>query len=188
MDLTQISQELLNYKYFLLFPFAVIEGPIVTVLAGLMASLGQLSFLFSFIVLVLGDLTGDCLYYLLGRSGKDTLIKRWGKYVGLTEKRITSLEKVFEHHSGKTLFTGKLSHGIGAAFLVAAGIAKMPFWKFLYYNFLATIPKTLILMLVGYYFGFSLTKINNILDFIAALIIGITIALFISYLLIKKEK
>jgi len=184
----QIIQQLTQYRYLLLFPFTIIEGPIVTIIAGLLVSLDKLNFLLTFLIVILGDLTGDCLYYLLGRWGKDTFIKRWGKYIGLTERRLSVVEKHFEQHSGKTLIAGKLSHGIGAAFLVAAGVAKMPFWKFLWFNTIATLPKSLILMLVGFYFGYSLTKINTALDFTAALLIGIAISGFIGYLFIKKEK
>lgn len=186
--LTQITQYLIDYKYILLFPIAVIEGPIITVLAGFLISMSNLNFFIAYPVIVIGDLTGDCLYYAIGRFGKETFIKRWGKYIGINQERVLSMENHFNGHSGKTLLTGKLTHGLGAFFLVAAGIAKMPFGKYFWYNLLATLPKSLILLIIGYYFGFSITKINNALDFLATFFIGLAVVLFLGYLIFKRNK
>lgn len=188
LPLTQITQELLNYKYWLLFPIAIIEGPIITILAGFMASVGQLNLAIAYLVVASGDLTGDCFYYALGRFGKDTFIKRWGRFIGITESRVLAIEHHFDEHSGKTLITGKFAHGIGAAFLVAAGIAKMPFGKYFWFSLFSTLVKSLILILIGYYFGFAATKIKTVLDLIAAIVIGLTLAGFITYLFLHRDQ
>ncbi len=178
----------MHYKYIVLFFVTIIEGPIVTIIAGFLISLGHLNFLLSYILIVIADLTGDSIYYSFGRWGKKRFINKYGKYFGMTTERVLRIEKHFEKHSGKTLFLGKVSHGIGAVFLVAAGMAEMPYQKFLWYNFIATIIKSLILILIGFYFGQALVKINSIFEFAAALSISIGLAFAFGYFIYSRRK
>lgn len=187
-SLPEVSKLLLDYGYYILFPAVVIEGPIITVVAGFFVSLNQLNLFLAYFVVVVGDLTGDSIYYLLGRFGKENIIKRWGSRLGLSVDRINILENHFRSNGGKTMLLGKLSHGIGAAFLVAAGVAKMPFRRFFWYNLLGTIPKSLILILVGYYYGQAIIKINSVLELIALSFIAIGIIFVIFYFYHPRKK
>ena len=189
LSIDHITQLLVAYKYFILFPIVVVEGPIATVIAGLIISLGYLNFLVAYLVIVAGDVAGDCIYYAIGRFGREHFIERWGKYIGLNPQRVIHVEKHFDKHGSKTLFIGKMAHGIGSIFLVAAGMVKMPFSRFVSANLLATFIKSLILILIGYYFGQSLEKINSAFEFISALSISLAliIALGLFWYFKKKE-
>lgn len=179
--LDQAALILQNYGYYLLFPITVIEGPIITILAGFLTSIGYLNAYIAYIVVVAGDLAGDALYYLLGRYGRDNWLKKWGKYVGITAENVKKLEDHYIEHAGKTLLAGKVLHGIGGVFLVSAGASRMPFWKFVWYNFLGSAPKSLMLMAAGYYFGKYLVKIDSILDAVALIVIVVTLAAIAYY-------
>jgi membrane protein DedA with SNARE-associated domain len=48
---------------------------------------------------------------------------------------------------------GKLTHSAGFAVLLAAGAAHVPIRRFLAYNLLGTLAKSLVLVLLGYWFG-----------------------------------
>lgn len=186
----QIIQWLQIYGYFILFPLVVIEGPIVTVIAGLAASLGYLNFFITYAVVVVGDVGGDIIYYAIGRFGREGFLEKWGKYIGLRADRVMHVEKHFEKHGNKTLFIGKMTHGIGALFLVAAGLARMAFSKFVFANMTATLVKSLLLLLAGFYFGRAVGKINSFFEFFgaASICVGIVVTLvFFSYYN-KKEK
>jgi membrane protein DedA with SNARE-associated domain len=178
-----VTQWLTNYGYALLFPLVVIEGPLVTVLAGFLCSMHVMNLYVTYAVAVAGDLAGDCLYYAAGRWGRKEFIEKYGHYVGVTPARISDVEHHFEQHGGKTLAVGKLLHGIGTAFLVAAGIIKMPFKRFFWYNLMATVPKSLALILLGYYLGEFLTTINRYLTVVSVLSIGFGLTVFLVYLL-----
>jgi membrane protein DedA with SNARE-associated domain len=60
--LSQIINWLEVYKYFVLFPVTIFEGPIITVIAGYLSSLGFLNFYVAYGVIVLGDTVGDILF------------------------------------------------------------------------------------------------------------------------------
>lgn len=178
---------LLHFEYLVLFPAVVVEGPIVTIISGFLSSLGYLNIFFVFPVVVLADLTGDILWYSMGRWGREVFIEKWGRYVGITLARVEKLEEHFNKHMGKALFLGKLSHGLGGIFLVAAGISKIPIGKFIWFNFLATLPKTLVLLIIGYYFGEAFIQLNRYINYVAIAFASMGILLpFLYYVGVDK--
>ncbi|MDD2753716.1 MAG: DedA family protein [Candidatus Portnoybacteria bacterium] len=179
--LQQIILWLSAYKYFALFPLAVAEGPIITVAAGFFVSTGHLNFWLAYLVIVAGDLVGDVLHYAVGRFGGIKFIEKWGRLVGVGEKEVQSLESQFDKRGSNLLFIGKMSHGIGGAFLIAAGIIKMPFDKFIFSNMMATLIKSLLLLLLGFYFGHALSTISTYLERISLIFIGAAIGAFLIY-------
>jgi membrane protein DedA with SNARE-associated domain len=171
----------MEHSYFVFFPVMVVEGPIVTVIAGFLASLGYFNLIYLYPLAILGDLVGDTIYYALGRWGGRHAINKWAKYLGFNPEHISKVEKLFHHHGGKTLLLGKITQVVGSAVLVAAGVAKMPYKRFLYLNAIITIPKSLLLVLIGYYFGRSYAKINGWLDITILFSLIILIILFFVY-------
>lgn len=145
----------------LLFPLAVIEGPIVTVIAGWLARLGYFPLSWAMVVLVLADLLGDSLLYALGRAGPDVLPQKWRLALGVTEARIARVSEHFAKRGGRTLLAAKLTHSFGFATLVAAGASRMSFPAFLCFNLVGTIPKTLSFLLLGYAVGEAHVAIDN---------------------------
>lgn len=180
-SLVSITEWLVHYGYFVLIPLIMIEGPIITVISGSLCSLGIFNFLYVYPIIVSADLAADCLYYAVGRLGGGKFITHWGRYVGIDAKQALRLENYFISHGGKTLLIGKISHGVGGIFLVAAGLAKMSFSKFVWYNFLATLIKSLALLLIGYFFGTAILKINSVLQFLAAISVSLLITALVIY-------
>ncbi len=142
-----------SHGLLLLFPLAVIEGPIVTIIAGWLSHLGYLPLARVACLLVLADLVGDGLLYCLGRSGLRLFSDRWRARLGLSPDRLEGLIAHFRDKGGRTLLLAKLTHSLGFAALVAAGAARMPVLPFIGFNLLGTLPKTALLLLVGVLFG-----------------------------------
>jgi membrane-associated protein len=182
----QIILLLTAHKYLFLFPVVVVEGPIITVIAGFLSSLGLFNIFIAYAVVVVGDIVGDIIYYALGYYGGQRFVKRWGRFLGITLERVERLEKHFEKHSGKTLIIGKLSHGIGGVVLVAAGIARMPLRKLVLYDFIPTLPKSLILLLIGYYSGESYIKISSYLDYAAIGTVVAAVIFIVIYFMMRR--
>jgi len=188
LPLLEIKQILLRFNYLFLFPAVVVEGPIITVLAGFLTSLGSFNLFLVFATVVAGDLAGDWIHYAVGRWGRERFIERWGKYIGITNERVSRLEKHFEKHRIKTLLAGKISHGIGGAVLVAAGLANVPLREFLLINFLVTLPKSLALLLVGYYFGQAYAIINSYLEMWGFISLGVIVLAGMIYFFYYSKK
>ncbi len=152
LALEQVVQLLILYKYLILFPIAVLEGPIIAVIAGFLITTGHLKFLPVFLIVLAGDIVGDVLYYTIGRYGGRPFIRRWGHYIGLHAERLASVEDHFHKHPKKTLFFGK-TQSWGSLILVAAGVSHMPLGLFAWVNLVSSIPKTILFISLGYYFG-----------------------------------
>ena len=135
MEITgqHIFEFLSRYGYWIMLPLMIIEGPVATLIAAMLASLGAFN---AFVVLVLsiaGDIVGDVILYGLGHKYGMAFVRNVGKYIGITEPLVLRMEKYFERHGGKTIFAVKSTTGLCWATFTAAGIVRMDFKKFLKY-------------------------------------------------------
>ena len=181
----QILQLILQYKYFVIFPIAVVEGPIVTITCGLLSSRGIMYFSVAFVVLVLADLVGDFIYYAVGYWGGRRAVRRFGKFLRIEEDQVLKLSDGFESHGGKILMTGKLSHVVGAPILVTAGLVKYPIPRFLWFSIIATLIKTFLLLEIGYYLGEAYDRMATYLDYVgfaSSLLVVVAIVAVFYYL------
>lgn len=154
------------------------EGPIVTVIAGFLASAGNINPYIAYGVIIVADLVGDSMYYVLGR---------WGKHIGIKPGSIGTIETHFAKHTIKTLLFGKLTHAIGAGILFGAGVARVPYRTFLWYNLLPTLPKSLALLVIGYYFGHAYATINRYFDYTAIAMVALAVVGILIYRGRKKK-
>ena len=147
----QLFRFLIQYKYALIFPVATLEGPIITLVSGFLISLGILSFVPTFLVVFAGDLISDSFYFWLGSRGRD-FVQRI-RFLHITPARLERVERHYEKHPGKTLLVSKASYGIGSLFLIAAGVSKMAYQKFLEYITPMNAVRSATLLLIGYFLG-----------------------------------
>jgi membrane protein DedA with SNARE-associated domain len=173
IDLSTLQQIIEAHGLALLFPLAVLEGPIVTVVAAWLARLGFMNIVAVYVVCVVSDLLGDAIYYALGRHG---LPLRWQQRLGLTPQRRRTLKTQFRARGARILVIGKLTHSAGMAVLLAAGASRMPFGPFLLWNFLATLPKTLFFLLIGYVFGGASNRVDGWIGNVSLLLLALIVA------------
>lgn len=175
-----------KYGLALVAPVAVIEGPIVTVIAAWLASTGRLDLWAVIAVVILADLFGDFLAYALGRWGLARLPEGWRRRLGLRPARLRGLADHFSRKGGRTLILGKLTHSMGFAVLVAAGTARMRLGHFLWYNLLGTVPKSLFFVGVGYGFGSAYTRIDHWIGRISLILLVLLLVGIGSWIFYRK--
>ena len=156
-----------QYGYAIILPIAIVEGPIVTLISGFLVSLGLLNAFLVFCVLVIGDLIGDTIFYALGKWGGVKFLRRWRKYLHISEAHIEQMVEYFAVRGWKILLASK-TQAVGSVVLFSAGVAKMPYNKFIKYNIIGTVPKVLILEAVGFYGGASFAVLNKYVNGVAA--------------------
>lgn len=177
-----------QYKYWVIFPIAVIEGPIITIISGFLVNSGVLSGILAYSILVVADVLGDTVYYFTGRFWRSsTWVKRLMGFFGYDESTEAFLEEHFRKHKFKTFLIGKFTHGIGGMIEIASGIAGIGFWQYLSISFITTLPKSLILITIGYYAGVYYEKINGYFQNFAFITVGMVI-IFIFFTVSKKVK
>lgn len=188
MNEQALLQFFTDYGYWIMVPLMVIEGPIVTVLASFLASLGTFNIFIVFILSIAGDMLGDILWYWAGRLWGMGFVHHVGKYVGITEELVKKMEKFFGRHGGKTIFIVKSTTGLCWATFVAAGIAKMKFGRFIWYSFLGGIFWSMFLVFMGYFFGEFYQEIAQKIKYSGWIILTIAIGIFIGINIYKKRK
>jgi membrane protein DedA with SNARE-associated domain len=105
------------------------EMPIVA--AGILSHEGLARWWLALPVCVVGVLAGDVVLYWAGRRWGERLL-RWRvvRHV-LTRARADWLKAAYREHAMKTVVMARHVAGLRAAAFLTAGIARVPFWKFI---------------------------------------------------------
>jgi membrane-associated protein len=178
---------ILHFRYLILIPLMIFEGPATTFVAAILASRQYFESSDIIVLSIFGNLAGDILHYLFGRFGGAALVNRWGHLIHLDEKRLDKLNSYFVRHGGKTLILGKVSIAFGGIALISAGLTRYSFWKFLLYNIIAEVPKSLFVFALGYYFGATIGNFNRYLLEYTLIFALLVVAFYLSYRLTRRE-
>ena len=175
------------WAYLLLALMVAIEGPIFTLTGAAAASAGLMSPVGVFASASLGNMTADTLWYSLGYLGRMDLIIRFGGRLGVKESFITRLQKDVSAHIHKILFIAKLTMGLVIPTLIAAGLARVPFKRWFGVLFTAECIWTGSLVLIGYYFGYLIQKVETNLRWVAVGGAVVVVVAAIYYLTHRKS-
>jgi membrane protein DedA with SNARE-associated domain len=105
------------------------EIPILT--AGVLAHEGVVRWWLALPICILGVLSGDMVLYWVGHHwGERILNWRLVRYV-LSQEREEALKEGYRRHGVKIVFTARHVIGLRAAAFLTAGIARVPFGRFL---------------------------------------------------------
>jgi membrane protein DedA with SNARE-associated domain len=109
----------------------------------------------------LGAIMGDNLGYWVGREGGYRLLRRYGHYVRLDERKLKLGQYLFRKHGSKVVFFGRFIAILRtwAAFL--AGTNRMPWAPFLLYNALGGIIWATLYGLGGYFLGDNVHRLTG---------------------------
>ena len=170
---------ILTYKYLIIVPLGIIEGPVLAMACGFLLNLGLLSFIPIYLVLMGADLIGDVMWYCIGYYGNKKLVNSLGKYFGLTEKSYAAIEKAYQKYHDWILIISKITMGLGFPFVILtmAGVVKVPFKRYITLNIVGQLVWTGALLAIGYYLGNFYLKVNK--GFNAVSFIVIFILLFV---------
>jgi membrane protein DedA with SNARE-associated domain len=177
-----------QYGYWLMLPLMIAEGPVVTIIAAMLASLGAFNWFVVLILSVIGDMLGDIIFYGLGYRWGMGFVRKVGKYLGITERVVERMEKYFANHGGKTIFAVKSTTGLCWATFVTAGIVKMDFKKFLKYSFLGGVVWSGFLVAMGYFYGYLWKEIKQYISWVGWIIFAVAIISFLIITWYKKNQ
>lgn len=182
MDVAHINALILEYRYWVLVPLSIFEGPVVAFAAGALAPLGYFNAYVLALFFLVMDIVKDLFYYWLGYWGGRSGWAHWllGK-IGVKTEHLEGVREMWEKNPGKTMFIGKLSYGIASSFVVLAGTVQMSLKKFFGWGVVVAIAQYWTLLIVGYFFGTSLST-TNLVSKIQYLIGGTTLAASLYYI------
>ncbi len=135
----------------------VTPGTALLIFFGFVASTTSVHLSLLIVFAFLGAVSGDLLGYFLGKYGANFLSKHQKL---LTDSHFEAGRKFFENHGGKSIFIGRFFGPLRAILSVVAGMAKMSFAKFNFYNIIGAIVWVHLYVLLGFYFGHEWRRID----------------------------
>jgi membrane protein DedA with SNARE-associated domain len=149
----QAAAWVLSHSYLFVFLVMCYEGPITTAAAGFAAATGYFNPWIVLVMSIAGDLIPDTIYYYTGYFGRSAVVKKISRRQGFTQTRFDNLEKKLKNHFGKTMVALKLTPFISTVGYIFIGYLRLPFSWFTAYSAAVTVPKSIIFLLLGYFFG-----------------------------------
>jgi membrane protein DedA with SNARE-associated domain len=130
-----------------------LPGETVLVSAAVLASTGHFNIVAVIAIAATGAIIGDNIGYWLGRLGGRKLLMRWGPIARHAEKALPAGERFFAKHGGKTVFFARFIALLRVFGAWIAGITKMDWGRFLFWNAAGGICWALAFGLGAYYAG-----------------------------------
>jgi membrane protein DedA with SNARE-associated domain len=133
-----------------------LPGETALILFGVLASEGHYNIAVVIAVAAAGAIIGDNLgYWIIGRWGGRALFRRWGWLRRYSDRVLPRAEELMAKHGGKTVFFGRFITVLRYTAAWVAGLGRMHWAKFLFWNAAGGIIWATLVGLVAYYGGRS---------------------------------
>lgn len=164
----------------------IIPSEIVLAYGGYMVSTGSIGFVGAVIAGVIGGTLAQCFIYWIGLYGGRPFLTKYGKYLFIHEHHIATAERWFDRYGTGVVFTARFIPVVRHAISIPAGIAKMPFLKFVLLTGLAAIPWSILFIYLGMQLGTKWDHIQSVAHTYTTPIMVIAIILIVLYFVLKK--
>ena len=188
----QILSLIGQYGYLVVFFGVMLEsvgiplpGETILIAAGLLVHQGSLDPDETIVSGILGTIIGNQIGYWAGRQGGRPVVLQWGHYLGVTHERLQRVEGLFTRHGGKAVFLARFVPGLRAFGALVAGIGRMHWWTFLFYNVLAGTVWATASILVGYLFSRSLVLVEGWMSLASVLLVLPLVLTLVFYLVYR---
>jgi len=155
-----------------------LPGETALIAFAVLAAEGHYSIAWVIALAAAGAIVGDNLgYWVLGRWGGRTLFERWGWLRRYAGRVLPVSESLMRRHGGKTVFFGRFITVLRYTAAWVAGLGKMQWWRFLFWNALGGICWATLVGLIAYYAGQAAADAIKRYGFFAGIGIAVVVAL-----------
>ncbi|HBB37095.1 MAG: hypothetical protein UX02_C0002G0300 [Candidatus Moranbacteria bacterium GW2011_GWC1_45_18] len=186
------SQELIHilslWGYPTMLLLMTLEGPIVTIVAAFLSSLGYFNIFVVFGLSAAGDVLGDIVLYSIGYFGGQKILPRVESFLKISQSTSQKLRKQFNENSGRIIFYVKSTTGLSYITFITAGTLKMRLSKFVKFSILGGLVWSSLLVIIGYFFGYAAEKISEYIKYAGYIIFAAAVILFFGISLYKKKQ
>jgi len=133
----------------------------------------------------LGAIAGDNTGFLLGREAGYRLLRRFGHYVGFTERRIKLGQFLFRRHGGKVVFFGRFVALLRALAPFLAGTNRMTWRRFAMFNAAGACLWAGLYGLGGFYLGNEVERMARPVGI--AIGVAATFVIILGILLLRRH-
>lgn len=130
-----------------------IPGETITLVGGFLAGSGELKFWPVWATALSGAVVGDNLGYWVGVYGGWPLLLRLGKIFRIQEAQMLTVKQQFSDNAARAVILGRFVALLRIFAGPLAGIAQMPYFKFLLCNFLGAAMWASVMVSLAYFVG-----------------------------------
>ncbi len=185
-----VTQWLSTYGYWAVLLFITIEstgipfpGETMLLIAAIAAgTTHQLAIPWVIVAAASGAILGDNLGFWIGREGGYHLLRRYGRFVRLDERKLKLGQYLFLKHGGKVVFFGRFVTVLRAWAAFLAGTNQMQWSRFLLFNALGGIVWASLVGLGGYVLGDNIHRLTGPIGISVAVLAGLISLAFLLFL------
>jgi membrane protein DedA with SNARE-associated domain len=136
------------------------------------------------VVGTLAEMVGSYIAYSVGRVGGHPLVRRWGRYVLVTEADVARAERFLVGRGAWALPVARMLPLVRAFASIVAGLVEIPPLRFGVLSLIGTVVYVSALSSVGYSLGGQWSNINHSLSlasYILAVLVVLAVAGFVVY-------
>jgi membrane protein DedA with SNARE-associated domain len=131
-----------------------LPGETALIAFGVLAAEGHYSIAAVIAIAAAGAIVGDNLgYWLIGRVGGRALFRRWGWLGRYADRVLPRAEALMARYGGRTVFFGRFVSILRYTVAWIAGLSRMQWWRFLFWNAAGGIIWATAVGLTAYYAG-----------------------------------
>src|SRR5713101_3027802 len=164
-----------------------LPGETALIAFGVLASQGHYRIEWVIVAAAAGAIVGDNLgYWLIGRLGGRALFRRWHWLNQYSDRVLPRAEALMARHGGKTVFFGRFVSILRYTVAWVAGLSRMRWWRFLFWNAAGGIAWATTVGLTAYYAGGAAADAIQRYGLYAAAAVAVAIAL--GWITIRRAK
>ena len=165
-----------------LTPF--LPGDSLIFIAGTYAANKALNVFILFLIFTFAAILGDTLNYWIGGYFGEKVFSRSRFF---KQEYLDKTKEFYNKHGGKTIIMARFIPIVRTFAPFVAGIGKMNYYKFLFYNIIGGLLWILVFLFGGYYFG-RIPLIKENLTIVTYIIVVLSILPLIWHLIKRKNK
>jgi len=139
-----------------------LPGETVLLFAGFLAYQGELRLEWAIGVAIAGATLGDSLGYALGRFGGSPFFNRYVRRLKFVARQFDNSKSLFLKHGHWAVFTGRFITGLRVFAGPLAGLFKMPYTRFLFFNFTGAVIWATAIGFVGFLLGNNWDNLTHV--------------------------
>ncbi|HEY9827422.1 MAG TPA: DedA family protein [Stenomitos sp.] len=164
-----------------------LPGESIVLVGGFLAGQGDLEFWPVLGCVIAGAIIGNTFGYWAGVYGGWSLIKRVGHWFRIDEEKLLEIKERFSVNAARAVFFGRFITLLRIFAGPLAGIAEMPFGKFMLYNVLGAVTWASAIVSAAYFAG-QLVKLEQLVQWVSQfslVVLGAVAAWFVIPVLFK---
>jgi membrane protein DedA with SNARE-associated domain len=143
------------------------------------------------LVIVLGtlaELVGSFISYYVGRVGGKPLVRRWGRYILVTEGDVARAERFLVGRGVWALPVARMLPFVRAFASIVAGFVDIPPVRFGILSFIGTLVYVVVLSSIGYSLGGEWSKINHSLSLVTYILVAVVVVAVIGFVIYRLRE